>query len=181
MHHNNITVLASTLLGLILSQTVSAQTASPERSQEITERGKHVMSFNLGQTQHIFSKTETGGLQQVIVKDPRNSRQIELIRQHLKQISKEFAHGDFSKPEAIHGQAMPGLATLRAAKPGQLHVQYKELPDGAEIAYTAQDQSLITAIHQWFDAQLSDHGPDAVPGMHHGIEHHKHKQQLYPG
>lgn len=178
MHHSNsITVLAPALLGLILSQTVCAQTASQERLQEITERGKHVMSFDLGQTQHIFTKTETGGVQQVIVKDPRNSQQIELIRQHLKQIAKEFAHGDFSKPEAIHGQDMPGLATLRTAKPGQILVRYKELPDGAEITYSAQDPSLITAVHQWFDAQLSDHGPDAMPGMHHGIEHHnKHKR-----
>src|SRR5690606_2594930 len=99
----------------------------PERLQEITERGKQVMSFDLGQTQHIFTKTEAGGVQQVIVKDPRNSRQIELIRQHLKQIAKEFAHGDFSKPEAIHGQDMPGVAGLYAAHPGQLLFLYKVL------------------------------------------------------
>jgi hypothetical protein len=63
---------------------------------------------------------------------------------------------------------MPGLAALRTAKQGQLHVQYKELPNGAEITYSAEDKALITAIHQWFDAQLADHGSDAVPGMNHG-------------
>lgn len=173
---NKITLIVSALLGLILSPTVPAQTANPERLQEITERGSRVMSFDLAQTQHIFSKTETGGLQQVIAKDPRNSRQIELIRQHLTQIAEEFAQGDFSKSEAIHGQAMPGLAALRAAKPGQLHVQYKELTDGAEITYSAQDQALIVAIHQWFDAQLRDHGSDAGPGMNHGTMHPMHKQ-----
>ena len=135
------------------------------------------MPFDLKQTQHVFDKTETGGVQQVIVKDPSNSKQIDLIRQHLTKISGEFSHGDFSDPEKIHGKDMPGLAALRTAKPGQLHVQYKELPDGAEITYSAEDKSLITAIHQWFDAQLADHGPDAMPGMNHGNMHNMHDMQ----
>ncbi len=172
---NKIVLFSSVLLSLISSPLVPAQTASSERQKEISERGSHVMPFELAQTQHIFSKTETGGRQQVIARDPNNSEQIALIRRHLTQIAGEFARGDFSRPEKIHGQAMPGLAALRAAKPGQLHVQYKDLPDGAEITYSAQDQSLITAIHQWFDAQLSDHGPDAAPGMDHGTMHHGHK------
>ena len=129
------------------------------------------MPFDLKQTQHIFNKTETGGVQQVIVREAGNSKQIELIRQHLTKISGEFSRGDFSDPEKIHGKDMPGLAALRAAKPGQLHVQYKELPNGAEITYSAEDKALIDAIHQWFDAQLADHGPDAMPGMNHGNMH----------
>ena len=126
------------------------------------------MPFDLKQTQHIFNKTETGGVQHVIVREKGNSNQIELIRQHLTKISGEFSRGDFSDPEKIHGKDMPGLAALRTAKPGQLHVQYKELPDGAEITYSAEDKALIDAVHQWFDAQLADHGPDAMPGMNHG-------------
>jgi hypothetical protein len=52
----------------------------------------HVIPFDLKQTQHIFSKTETGGVQQVIVRNSSNAQQIELIRQHLTKISQEFAH-----------------------------------------------------------------------------------------
>ncbi|WP_255556538.1 hypothetical protein [Methylococcus sp. Mc7] len=33
---------------------------------------------------------------------------------------------------------------------------------------------MITAIHQWFDAQLADHGPDAIPGHPHGAVHQMH-------
>jgi hypothetical protein len=156
--NNKATLIVSAILGLILTHAALAQPASPERLNEVTQRGMHVMPFDLKQTQHIFNKTETGGVQQVIVKDSNNSKQIELIRQHLTKISGEFSHGDFSNPEKIHGKEMPG----------QLHVQYKELPDGAEIIYSAEDKTLITAIHQWFDAQLADHGPDAMPGMNHG-------------
>lgn len=179
MQHLNtrMTLIVSAILGLALTHTALAQPASPERLDEVTQRGMHVMPFDLKQTQHVFDKTETGGVQQVIVKDPGNSKQIELIRQHLTKISGEFSHGDFSGPEKIHGKEMPGLAALRTAKPGQLHVQYKELPDGAEITYSAEAKTLITAVHQWFDAQLADHGPDAMPGMNHGDMQKMHDMQ----
>jgi hypothetical protein len=172
--NTKITLIAAAILGLTLTQAALAQPASPERLNEVTQRGMHVMPFDLKQTQHVFDKTETGGVQQVIVKAPANSKQIELIRQHLTKISGEFNRGDFSDPEKIHGKDMPGLAALRAAKPGQLHVQYKELPKGAEITYSAEDEALINAVHEWFDAQLADHGPDAMPGMNHGDMHNMH-------
>jgi len=72
---------------------------------------------------------------------------------------------------------MPGLAALRTAKPGQLHVQYKELPDGAEITYSAEDKALINAVQEWFDAQPADHGHDAMSGMNHGNMHTMHDMQ----
>jgi len=169
-----ISLFAATLIGLVLSQSTFAQAATPERLEEVTQRGMHVMPFDLKQTQHIFSKTETGGVQQVIVRNPSNAQQIELIRQHLTKISQEFAHGDFSNPAKIHGQDMPGLAELRKAKPGQLDVEYKELENGAEITYSSKEPGLIDAIHRWFDAQLADHGSDAIPGHSHGSMHNMH-------
>ena len=178
--NNKVTLIATAILGLTLTHTVLAQPASPERLNEVTQRGMHVMPFDLKQTQHIFNKTETGGVQQVIVREAGNSKQIDLIRQHLTKISGEFSHGDFSNPEKIHGKDMPGLAVLRTAKSGQLQVQYKELPDGAEITYSAEDKALITAIHQWFDAQLADHGSDAMPGMNHGNMQKMHDMQNMP-
>jgi hypothetical protein len=74
--NNKATLIASAILGLILTHAALAQPASPERLNEVTQRGMHVMPFDLKQTQHIFNKTETGGVQQVIVKDPSNSQQI---------------------------------------------------------------------------------------------------------
>jgi hypothetical protein len=172
--NSKMTLIAITILGMTITHAALAQPASPERLNEVKQRGMHVMPFDLKKTQHVFEKTETGGVQQVIVKDMDNIKQIELIQQHLTRISGEFSHGDFSDPEQIHGKDMSGLAELRAAKPGQLHVQYKELHDGAEITYSAEDKALINAVHEWFDAQLADHGPDAMPGMDHRDMHTMH-------
>jgi hypothetical protein len=56
---------------------------------------------------------------------------------------------------------MPGLAQLKAGA-AKIYVRYSALPDGAQIRYQAKDPKLVTALHQWFSAQLSDHGSHAT-------------------
>jgi hypothetical protein len=161
------------LIALLLTvPAYSVEKASEQRLDEVVQRGSHVMPFNLEQTTHVFSKTEKGGVQQVVVKDPANTEQIKLIREHLTKIAHEFQQGDFSNPVKIHGDSMAGLDELRKAKSGQINIVYKELPDGAEIDYSTELPVLINAIHQFFDAQLSDHARHAISGhsthqMHH--------------
>ena len=169
--------IASFLLASLISIPIYAEEKVDEkRLDEVAERGAHVMPFDLEKTTHIFSKTDTGGIQQVIAQDKSDTEQINLIRSHLSAITKEFKQGHFSNPEKIHGTTMPGLAELKAAKSGQINIVYKELPDGAEITYSTHIEKLKLAIHQWFDAQLSDHARHAVPGGHdHDSIHHNHK------
>jgi hypothetical protein len=167
-------IFAAVLITSMFTISVQAvEKVTEKRLDEVVERGSHVMPFDLEQTTHVFSKTEKGGLQQVIVKDPKNSEQIKLICQHLSKISSEFKKGDFSNPTKIHGKDMPGLEVLRNTKPEQFKVDYKELPNGAEINYTSDEKNVIEAIHQFFDAQLSDHARHAVPGH---ANHHQHQQ-----
>ncbi|CAN0625949.1 protein of unknown function [Burkholderia multivorans] len=68
---------------------------------------------------------------------------------------------------------MPGLALLRVAQPGELKIRYRDLPNGGEIAYRTDKPCLVTALHQWFDAQLTDHGHDAMAGHDPGMMHHR--------
>ncbi len=134
------------------------------RQEEVEKRGAKVMPFDLEQTMHVFQKLEDGGLQKVVVKDPANKTQIALIRSHLKKEAEKFRKGDFSDPAKIHGEDMPGLAQLKAGAK-KMSISYRALPDGAEIRYRAKDPKLVTAIHQWFDAQLADHGHHAMSHM----------------
>lgn len=157
---------------LFMSTCYAVEKASEQRLDEVTRRGMHVMPFDLEQTIHVFSKTAQGGEQAVIAKNSDNDEQIKLIREHLTKIFHEFQQGDFSDPAKIHGDSMPGLDALRKAQPGQLMMLYKDVPNGARITYTTDDPALIVAIHQWFDAQLSDHSRHSVAGhamhkMHH--------------
>lgn len=150
---------------------VPARADLATRQKEVAQRGGDVMPFSLAATAHIFTKTADGGVQRVVTKrdDPLQAR---LIRQHLARAAQQFAAGDFEGPEHIHGKNMPGLAALRAAKPGELTITYRDLPNGGEIAYRTDQPRLVTALHQWFDAQLSDHGHDAMAGHSPGTMHH---------
>jgi hypothetical protein len=157
---------------LIIAVSVQAvEKESEARLDEVARRGAQVMPFSLEQTTHIFTKTEKGGLQQVVVKDISNAEQIKLIRDHLSTISSEFARGDFSDPSTIHGEDMPGLAELKKARSGQIKVEYEELTNGAQIEYSADESSLVDAIHRWFDAQLRDHARHAISGHAHHPMH----------
>ena len=69
--------------------------------------------------------------------------------------------GDFHDPAMIHGNDMAGLHELIMGAE-RLTISYSEIEDGAQILYTAEDTSLVTAIHAWFDQQVSDHGRHAM-------------------
>jgi hypothetical protein len=56
---------------------------------------------------------------------------------------------------------MPGVQDLSASA-ARIRVSYQPLPDGAQITFSTDDLHLITALHRWFGAQLSDHGADAA-------------------
>jgi hypothetical protein len=146
-----------------------ARQAQAQREAAVAERGKDVMPFSLAATTHVFTKDARGGVQRVVARNAADSAQVVLVRQHLQTIRGQFLKGDFSGPSHIHGQDMPGLAQLEAARPGQVAIGYQEVPGGAELRYAGSDPGLVAALHQWFDAQLADHGKDAMAGhAHHG-------------
>lgn len=135
------------------------------REQEVRTRGANVMSFSLDATQHVFEKTDFGGIQRVIAREGRED-QVEHIRHHLKSIAESFDKRDFSGPAHIHGDDMQGLSELRAASTEELKIAYSDIEQGGEIQYRAYSDNLRDAIHKWFDAQLSDHGRDAMEHSH---------------
>jgi hypothetical protein len=164
---------------LMLSSNLSAQTVDhstmdhashmatmgdTQRQAEVSERGQDVMPFSLNATTHIFINNPAGGIQQVVAKNPNDATQVSFIREHLQEIRDQFLKGNFSAPSQIHSQNMPGLATLEAATAGQLIIDYKNIEGGAQLTYTSANADLILALHQWFDAQVSDHGKDAMSG-----------------
>jgi hypothetical protein len=138
-----------------------------ERQAQVSHRGVDVMPFDASATMHVFSKTSDGGIQRVIAKDPADAKQVRMIRAHLRELRARFARGDWSGPKRIHGDNMPGLARLERARTGQLSIAYADAVAGGQLTYRSRAPDLVEAIHHWFDAQLSDHGPDAMEERHH--------------
>lgn len=164
------------VLTVAMAPAYAMQPACHDRLDEVAERGRHVMPFDLEKTQHVFDKTEHGGIQQVLAKDAGDGEQIGLIRRHLSEIAGGFRQGDFSRQRRIHGDDMPGIKDL-AADYRRVRFHYRELPSGAEIEYSAEDPALVDAIHRYFNAQLSDHARHAVGGHVHQCRHKPHHHQ----
>ncbi len=159
----------------LIAFPLMSQAADAQRQADVSRLGADVMPFSLQATTHVFTKTARGGVQRVVAKRAADAWQVKLVREHLKDIQGQFLKGDFSGPTHIHGADMPGLADLSAAQPGSLAITYREVAAGAELTYRTSDAKLVSALHQWFDAQLADHGADAMAGHMH---HHGHEEMM---
>jgi hypothetical protein len=129
--------------------------------EHVHGHGHEVMPFDLAQTVHVFRMTDDGGIQSVVTRGgDAQPEQVRLIQQHLRMEATQFQRGDFSDPAHLHGAGMPGLRELQAGA-ARIRVTYAALPNGAELRFRTRDIHLVTAIHRWFGAQLSEHGADA--------------------
>lgn len=151
------TFVTMTLAAVPLTPVLAAQVS---RQARVHEMSSSVMPFDISRVLHIFKMTDTGGVEKIVARDPRDSHQIALIRRHLRHEAKRFQAGNYSDPARLHGAGMPGLAEL-AAGASAIHISYREVPGGAEIVFKTRSIRLLTAIHRWFGAQLSEHGADA--------------------
>jgi hypothetical protein len=159
------------LAGLLcFSVTTPALENANPRQAEVDQRMQQMVPFALDQTLETFTRTVHGGVQHVIAKSPDNTRQIQLIQNHLIKIANEFRNGDFSATERIHGADMPGLAILKTAKTDDIKFEYEPLPNGGQIHYSTEYPQYVQALHEWLDAQAKEHGNDAIPEH---IKHHK--------
>jgi len=154
-------LVAVAVLGTLWA--MSALGSRETRQDAIAEAGARVMPFDLEKTTHIFEKTGTGGVQRVVADDPNDAEQIALIREHLDEEAAAFRRGDLSDPAEIHGEEMPGLDGLESGAT-EIDIRYSDLLDGAKIEYESSNPDLVAALHDWFDAQTSDHGNHAEDG-----------------
>ena len=138
----------------------SAQVYADTPQEHVHHMAHSVMPFDITKTVHIFKMTEFGGVQRVIAKDPHAMDQIALIQQHLQHEARNFQQGNYSDPAKLHGADMPGLKALEAGA-SRIKVSYAAIPAGAEIRFETTDLHLLTELHRWFGAQLSEHGSDA--------------------
>ena len=117
------------------------------------------MPFDLDRSTHALVRSAEGGTQTVVSKD-RVADQVALIREHLRKEAAAFAIGDYAGPATIHGIDMPGLKALSSGA-GRVSVRWEDVDHGGRIRFAARGTALVKAIHQWFEAQRTDHGHHA--------------------
>jgi hypothetical protein len=154
---------AMSLAALLIATASIATAADEQRQTQVEHKSETVMPFSMQTSKHVFVPTPSGGVQTVLVHDG-NAKQIALVRSHLRKEAAAFARGDFADPASIHGGDMPGLKAMHAGS-ARISVRYADVPNGATITYATADPALVSAIHAWFKAQVSDHGSHATMKM----------------
>lgn len=125
------------------------------------ERGKMAMGVDQGTSTHRFDALPDGGRIQ-LMRDVEDSVGINQIRAHLRLIQHAFQAGDFSTPQFVHMQTMPGtkdMARLRKA----ISYSYRDIPRGGEVDMHTSDSTALAAIHAFMGAQRTGHRAGGMP------------------
>jgi hypothetical protein len=110
-------------------------------------------SYDLKAVTERFTKTPNGGVLHVVAIESSDAKQIGLIRSVLKQRADDFAGQYKRSRNQPMGPTKPGLATLLAASAGDLEITYLEIRGGGDVRFSSAVPELVSAVHQWFDAQ----------------------------
>ena len=119
----------------VLPPSRSAPRSSADSSfAAMQERGKMAMGVDQTTSTHTFDALPNGGRIELL-RDLNDSLGIAQIRAHLRLIQHAFQAGDFSTPQFVHMQTMPGTAVM-AKKRDVIAYSYHDLPRGGEVVMT---------------------------------------------
>ncbi len=113
----------------------------------------HAMGFSQASSKHTFRLYKDGGAIEVRSDDPAT---VEAIRHHLQMIAKEFAAGNFEKPEAVHDRLPDGAATMRELR-RYINYHYSEIAAGGRVRIKTRNARALDAVHQFLRFQIREH------------------------
>ncbi len=142
------------------TQQPSAQHHNHEQSKQhvegVNERGDHAMGFSHEKTTHHFRLTSEGGAIEVTANDPNDAASQEMIRTHLAHIAMVFKEGDFSTPMFVHGEAPPGVPTMKRLK-ADVSYTFEKIDFGGRVRIATANPDAVEAIHEFLRYQIQDH------------------------
>lgn len=159
-----ITRAVSLLLALGVSyHAANAQASPPPKKPDshdsafaaMQQRGKQAMGVDQYTSTHRFDELPDGGVIR-LVRDVEDSAGVAQIRAHLRDVARAFGVGDFSTPEFVHMQMVPGTKVM-AAKRAAITYAARDVPRGAELRITTHDPEALAAVHQFLAFQRTEH------------------------
>jgi hypothetical protein len=116
----------------------------------------------------VFTKTETGGVETILLEPGASISQIETLQKRLKGNATMQENGLAKDPVSIYGADIPGIAKMGENR-DKYETIYKDLPLGGSVEYKSSDPAVIKAIHEWVDYsnrtyREDDFTPEINPG-----------------
>jgi len=119
------------------------------------QRGKKAMGVDQYTSIHKFDSFPDGGRIE-LQRDRDDSVGIAAIRGHIRDIAAAFKSGDFSTPEFVHMQSVPGTKKMAELRSKITYTPH-DLPRGAELHIATKDKEALTAIHEFMAFQRGEH------------------------
>lgn len=119
------------------------------------QRGKQAMGVDQYTSTHHFEATSDGGVIR-LERDVDDTAGVARIRAHMREIARAFAAGDFSTPEFVHMQPVPGTQVM-VERRALIHYEPHDLPRGAEVRIATRDSAAVRAIHEFLAFQRAEH------------------------
>jgi hypothetical protein len=154
-------ILFAGALAFGLCATGGAQSTKPKPNQPDTSfaamqsRGKQAMGVDQYTSTHNFDSFSDGGRIE-LQRDANDSAGIAAIRAHIRDIARAFESGDFSTPQFVHMQSVPGTKVMAAFR-SKITYAVHDLPRGAELHMTTRDTVALKAIHEFMAFQRGEH------------------------
>lgn len=144
----------ATLSCLFALAAAAAPTARHAKVTAAAQTAALALPFNVQNSTQAFQKTQSGGIQQLVAKDPNDKALVAAIRSYLEKEAVAFGNADYSVPTRIDGKAVPAAPYFGSSQAGQIAITYRNVAAGAAIDYVGNDAASISAIHGWIDAQF---------------------------
>jgi hypothetical protein len=122
----------------------------------VQERGKSVMGVDQYTSKHVFEDLPDGGRIVLDRDDASDTAAIGTIRQHMRDVLKDFENGDFSKPFSVHAMKVPGTDVMRA-NAAKISYLVADRPRGAELRISTTDSAALDAVRKFLAFQRQDH------------------------
>ena len=138
-----------------VNQTRSSVTTGFNQTAML-ERGNIAMGFNQTKIMHHFMSTSTGGQIMIVPLNMNDTKTINEIKSHIKDIQYQFSQRNFTKPFYIHNQIVPGTQVMTAKK-DLIQYTINDIEGGSILILTTNDTELLDAIQQFMDFQSNQH------------------------
>ena len=123
---------------------------------DMLQRGNIAMGFDQDKIKHNFTATEGGGRITITSLSANDTSTINQIREHIKDIQKDFSNGNFTRPYFIHAQEVPGTKIM-SEKRDLIKYSINELTNGSELVLNTANKELVIAIHKFIVYQNNAH------------------------
>lgn len=130
----------------------------------LQRRGRAAMGVDQYTSAHRFDDLADGGRIE-LQRDPADTAGVRTIREHLQQIARSFADGDFAVPGFVHDRPVPGTAVMRERR-AAITYRFEPLPGGGAVRIRTSDTAAVRAVHDFLAFQRHDHRASGTAHSH---------------